>query len=458
MLEVYTSFLDIIIKQQEEINKLNDKLAISSENSSLPPSVDFKRRKKKKLKKSSGKKIGAQQGHKGVTRAMAKLDAVDKIVDCDTPDLCICGNALSKDINNYTRHQVYDICTINKNIILTEYRQYKIKCLRCSLRYKGELPDEIDNTIVGNELKALIATMVGDFNLSKAQVVKFLDMIYGLKISIGTVSNTEARISASLKAVYDEAKECVQAQEVLHCDETRHKENNKTNWAWVATNDKLTLFMLDKSRGKKSCKKLIGENYAGILITDRYAAYNIVDIESRQLCWAHLKRDFARIAGRSGIPGRIGDELLALENKLFKHWHNYKAKAISFATFSALADSIQKNMEKPLEKGVYCTHQQTSNTCKNILKSFAGLWIFTEIEGIEPTNNLAERKIRPFVIYRKLSFGTKSERGTRYIERLFSVLATIKQQSLKPLVFIKQAIVNYNSNIGPPELLSVPTT
>lgn len=252
---------------------------------------------------------------------------------------------------------------------------------------------------------AVISVMLGEFHLSKSKIVRFLELVYGFKVSTGTISNTEARISNALSDTYKNVASSLQEEDFIHCDETRHRQNNQTHWAWVGTNKNLTVFMLEQSRGKNSCKKLIGTNYSGVLISDRYCAYNIVDIEQRQLCWAHLKRDFTRISQRSGIAGRIGDELLACQNKLFKLWHSYKTSNISFATLGAAIEPVQKNLGLSLEKAVNCSHDKTANTCKNILKSFSALWRFAETPGIEPTNNLAERKIRPYVIYRKLSFG-----------------------------------------------------
>ena len=245
MLEVYTSLLALIKHQQTQIEQLHEKLAVSSENSSLAPSNDLKkRRKKKKIKPQSktGKKQGAQPGHKGVNRAMASIEDIDHIVDCYYDSHCSCGHQLPFNETNYTRQQVYDLCKNNNTIMLTEYRLHKTICSRCHQRHKGSLPAHLDYSIIGNELKALISVMVGEFHLSKSKVVKFLDLIYNLKISIGTVSNTEARISQALESSYDDAADALKNEEVIHADETRHRENNETHWAWVGTNEQRQLW------------------------------------------------------------------------------------------------------------------------------------------------------------------------------------------------------------------------
>lgn len=443
--------LNIIVLQKNKISELNEKLSVNSQNSSKPPSQDFKSfKKKKEAAKKSNKKQGAQLGHKGTNRKLEDIKNVNKIIDCN-PDLsCTCGTNLIIGIDDYTRHQIYDICDITKKLILTEYRLYKVTCHRCNKKDKGKLPAELDNSITGPGLKSLIGTMVSEFHLSKSKVTKFLDMVYGLKICDGTVSNIEAKISKALESTYNALSEELQKQDIVHADETRHVENNKTHWAWVGTNTELTVFKFNKSRGKNSARLLLGQNFKGILVSDRYCAYNIIDIEQRQLCWAHLRRDFMRISQRSGIPGKIGEELLAYQSKVFTLWHQYQSSVIDFRTLNKAILPIQKNIDICLQKAVNYSHKQTANTCKNILKALPGLWTFSEVIGVEPTNNLAEQRIRPYVIYRKLSFGTQSERGSRFLERIISVIATCKQHLINPFKFMKEVITNYNQGIGPP--------
>lgn len=444
--------LNIIALQQDKISELTDKLSINSQNSSKPPSQDFRIfKKREKEQKKSTKKRGGQPGHKGITRK-ADTANVNKTIDCKYADFCICGNILNHEYDNYSKHHVYDIDS-NKQLLLTEYRLYKTICSRCNYRHKGKLPAELDNSIIGSALKAFIGTMVSEFHLSKTKIVKLLELQYGLKVCQSTISNTEARISSALEKSYNELEFQLQKQEAIYADETRHRENNKPHWLWVGTNKALTVFKFNQSRGKKAARLLLGENFAGTLISDRYSAYNIIDMEQRQLCWAHITRDFRRISQRSGVPGTIGEELLAYQSKVFKLWHQYKASIINFITFTKAIELVQKNVARCLQKAVNYSHKQTANTCKNLLKSFDALWTFTYTDEIEPTNNHAERQIRPYVIYRKLSFGTQSARGTKFLERIMSVVSTCKQQLLNPIEFIKATIVNHNKNIEPPLLL-----
>lgn len=447
------SMLITIAALRAENADLKEKLSVDSKNSSKPPSADFKKHKKLKneIKKKSGKKQGAQPGHKGVSRQLESIDKVNNIIDCKPSSYCICSGDIIYN-TNHSKHQVYDID--NKNsLFLNEYRVFKGYCQTCRRSYIGELPAELDNTILGPTLKAVLATLVSDFKLSKRDIKSLLKLFYNLDISVGTVSNSEAIVSKALKQPYTNLSEKAKEQDNLNADETRHYEKSKIGWAWVATNDKLTLLMMDKSRGQKAARKLLGENFAGILTTDRYCAYNIVDSLQRQLCWAHITRDFIKIAQRDSDAGKTGDELLFHQNKIFYYWNKYKSGVINFIQLGKAIEIIKKSLKPCLSNAISCSHKRTSGTCKNILKYFESLFTFTKHEGIEPTNNHGERQIRKYVIYRKLSYGTQSASGSRFIERIFSISATCKQQAKNTINYIKKSIINYNSGLPPPELL-----
>lgn len=455
---IIKDLINAVFTLSKKIVDLKEKLSINSQNSSKPPSSDFKKSKKKKsLKKKSDKKQGAQKGHKGSYRGFADTKAVHSTIDCKPVDSCICGGNININLDKYTRHQVYDTGNETNNILLTEYQIYRGYCTLCKSEFKGSLPAHLDRTIIGPGLKSLMGVLVSKYNLSKRKVVEYLIDFHKLKISVGTVSNNETKICQALGEVYEGISKAAKNATNLNADETRHYEKGETNWAWLAANESLTLLKLDKSRGKKAAKKLLGENYKGILTTDRYCVYNIVDISQRQLCWAHLSRDFLRISIRQGIPGKIGDSLIFHKNKLFYYWNKYKNNSISFSSLNKSTVNIKTSLKNSLTNAINCSHTKTANTCKNILKHFDGLWTFTEHEGIEPTNNLAEQKIRGFVIYRKLSFGTQSERGSRFIERIMTITMTCKQNSRNAIYYIKQSIINFNSGRPPPRILNAST-
>jgi len=173
----------------------------------------------------------------------------------------------------------------------------------------------------------------------------------------------------------------------------------------------------------------------------------------RQICWAHLKRDIKKISERSGEPGRLGDQMLSTFYRIYSYWNKFQDNIIDREYLIKATKILRKNFKVVLNKATTCGHKATENTCKNIYKLLDSLWPFIFIENIEPTNNIAERQIREYVIKRKLSHGSRSERGTRFLEMIYSIVHTCKQKSIKTLEFIEECVYNNFSNKSPPLLL-----
>lgn len=208
-----------------------------------------------------------------------------------------------------------------------------------------------------------------------------------------------------------------------------------------------------RKRRAQAAREALGERFAGILVSDRYSAYAWVKARQRQLCWAHLLRDFRKIAERSGTPGRIGDELIALTQRMFACWHRVRDGTLRREVFGIQMSFLRHRIETLLREGVQCRHAETARTCRNILQMRAALWTFLEMPGVAPTNNHAERTLRGFVIWRKTSFGTQSARGSRYIERIMTVTASCKLQGRNVLDFLTQAIAAHWGHGTPPSLV-----
>lgn len=249
----------------------------------------------------------------------------------------------------------------------------------------------------------------------------------------------------------DEAKEYVKVQPVVHADETGHKEQGKRYWTWVAVASSVAVFLIRASRGAKVAKELLGESFLGTLISDRCSAYAWV--MKRQLCWSHLIRDFVKIAERSGEASRAGLFLLAYSKRLFMYWHRFREGKFTRQKFQGLMWGIMKQVEFLLLKGSVCGESKTQNTCKRLLKVKSALWTFVLEEGVEPTNNLAERTIRPLVIWRKKSFGTQSPGGSRFLERIMTVASSCRLQGRNVLDFVEQSVQAYFTQQKPPSLL-----
>lgn len=318
----------------------------------------------------------------------------------------------------------------------------------------GALPYGVSYTLLGPRATASVAIFTGDYRLSKRSTQRIFDDFFNLEVCLGTISNSEERVSAALKDPVEEAKVYIQQQTApVHADETTHKQQGDKMWMWLATTLFVAVFIIRGKRNMDAAKELLGEKFAGILITDRFASYNWIKSTFRQFCWAHLKRDMQKISERSGKPGKIGDEILDYINRMFRLWHRHTAGEINRKAFQNAMISIRRNVERLLQEGVVCGHQKTENSCKLILKHKDSLWTFVDIEGVEPTNNLAEQLIRFYVLWRKSSFGTQSERGNLFVERMMTITTTCKLQNRNRYDYLTEAVVAHQKGEPIPSIL-----
>jgi transposase len=434
--EVIGQLIKIIIELKNENVSFREQLNNNSNNSSLPPSRDIKKKKKPNLK--SGRKRGGQPGHKGYQRRIVPSEEVDAIVDCKPAALCGCGGVI-KLKKKIQKHQVYEIPLPKYEV--TEYRVYKGCCESCRIAYDGKLPAGVSLKGFGVRAQAMLSLLTSKYRLSKMLVQSWFQDVYQMPICLGSVSNVEQTVSQSLKMIHEEVCVAVQTEKIVHVDETGHKECNKSGWAWIASSPQYTYFMLNKSRGKKVAKEIIGNHQGRMIITDRYSAYNYLPSESHQICWAHLKRDFQKIADQPDRPGQIGNKLLKSYRLLFGFWKTAYKEGIELSKKQKKRlRRFKNNMLRWLVIGTECDHDKTARTCENILGFQHSLWHFFENNNISPTNNHAERQLRPLVISKKLTFGTQSDRGSRFIERIFTVITSCKQQGRDVLTFVTEAI------------------
>ncbi len=270
---------------------------------------------------------------------------------------------------------------------------------------------------------------------------------------MGLISQSEELISAALQTIVQEAHAHIQQAAVVHSDETGHKEKGKKKWMWVAIAGMVSVFMARACRSTEIAKELLGSAFAGILVSDRYSAYSWVDAVRRQWCWAHLLRDFTKISERSGVARQVGEQLLEYGKRMFRYWHKVRDGTLSREKFQRYMAHIQVRVETALQRGVLHGDAKTANTCKGILKFKTALWTFVYTPGVEPTNNLAERTIRSYVIWRKTSFGTQSKRGSVYMERIMTTVGSCKLQGRNVLEFLTHAVRAQIGNGNKPSLL-----
>ncbi|MFO8072782.1 MAG: IS66 family transposase [Polyangia bacterium] len=437
------------------VAELEEKLNTNSSNSSKPPSSDGpsakvkKRKRKKKPKKK--RKRGAQRGHEGKSRDLLPVEQVDELVDCKPEGRCDCGGRLQLDEKNPLRQQILELPELA--LFVSEYRVYSGVCAECGRVHRGSLPEGVSEGMLGPRASAAIGMLSGKYRLSKRSVQELLCDLFGLELCLGTVSNSEARVSEALSGPYEEAGDYVRQREVVHADETSHKVAGRLSWMWVAVTSLVSVFMIRKSRGKQSARELLGEEFGGYLVSDRWSGYNWLPPEQRQLCWAHLVRDFKKIAERGGSSGEIGNALLEYAQKMFHLWHRFCDGKLSHLELELRLAPVRREVERILGEGCSCGHAKTERTCRNLLELRDSLWKFVEVPGVEPTNNVAERTIRPYVLWRKSSFGTQSERGNRFVERMMTASATCKQQGRNLLDYLTDALAAVMHNRPPPSLL-----
>ena len=440
-----------------KITDLEEKLNTNSTNSSKAPSSDLFKAKKPKKKyhgvgKNNALKQGAQKGHKGKGRKLLPPEKVDDTVVCLPKSTCECGGHIEANPDKIKRHQQYELPKIKP--IITEYQQVYGACNTCGTTHCGELPNGVSNALLAPRATATVAIFTGDYRLSKRSTQRVFSDIFNLPVSLGTISNAEKKVSAALESPVEEAKVYIQEYRgSVNADETSHKQQGDKMWVWLAATLLVAVFIIRSSRSANSAKDLLGEKFAGILTTDRYASYNWIKNTCRQFCWAHLKRDMQKISERSGRAGLIGDEILDYIKRMFRLWHRHKDEEISRKTFQAAMKPIRKNIERLLTEGTTCGHEKTENSCALILKHKDALWTFVDIEGIEPTNNFAEQLIRFYVLWRKSSFGTQSERGNLFVERMMTTTTTCRLQKRNRHDYITAVVDAHLKNEPVPSLL-----
>jgi transposase len=284
-----------------------------------------------------------------------------------------------------------------------------------------------------------------------------MEDFFGVKMSVGSVSNCEQITSQALSGPVGEARAYVQAQVVKNSDETMWYEGaqRKKAWLWTAFTQQVSVFLIRTSRGTDVAKELLGQAL-GVLITDRWCAYAWWPMRWRQLCWAHLKRHFQAFVEWGGSAEPIGQALLEEERLLFTWWHRVRDGTLSRSSFQAYVSPLRQRVKTLLKQGTVCGHAKTMSMCREILTLELALWTFVRVPGVEPTNNAAERVIRALVIWRKICFGTHSAAGSRFVERMMTAACTLKQQGRNVVAYVTVSVEAAMRGQCSPSLLPVP--
>jgi transposase len=421
---------------QEQVRTLQEQLNQTSQNSSRPPSSDPPQPGRQRRPRSHRRR-GGQPGHPGHTRPLLPVEEVDEVVVIKPEQCPHCQAPLSGDDPKPWRHQVIEIPPIKP--VVTEYQWHQLMCSACGEVTRAPWPDGVPSTTYGPRVQATVALCTGSYRLSKRTAQQMMDEVFGVPLSVGTISQLEQATTAVGAEPVQAARTYVQAQEVAHLDETSWRQGGKRAWLWVAVTNWVTVFVVRMSRGGEVARELLGETFAGILVTDRYSAYHWYPVRWRQVCWAHLLRDFEAMRDRGGCSEEIGDALLGQAHQMFTWWHRVRQGTLQRSSFRSSMSPLRREVERLLEAGSRCGVPKTAGTCRDILKRREALWTFVQVDGVEPTKNTAERSIRPGVLWRKGSFGTQSEEGSRFVESMMTVVSTLKQQQRNVLEYLTEA-------------------
>ena len=440
--ELVLGLLAEVAVLRERVDEHERLLRRDSTNSSLPPSRDppLTRQQRRALAreraKASLRKPGGQPGHEGQTRELAAPEQVAASFD-HLPTGCGCGHRFrggEQRLGDPVVHQKWELPVIAPQVF--EHRRWRLACPVCGKGALAALPDGVSASALGPRLEAHIAVLAGVYRLSRRQIADVVTHVFGCPISVGAVDAAILRMSRALADPWAELRDAVRQADAVYADETSWRLRGQTNWLWVAASSLLACYRIDPSRSQRAAKALLGEDFGSFVIADRYAGYHWLDVLQQQLCWAHAIRQFTDLSERPGAPGRLGSKLLSAARDVFAAHRAYLQDGHDLAWLKAELDPCRDRIEQLLRHGARCRHPKTARFCSNLLDEYIALWTFCEVPGIDPTNNAAERALRHAVILRKVSLGTQSERGNRWIERVCTVRETCRLQDRPVIAYL----------------------
>lgn len=417
---------------QAEVQSLQAQLGSNSRNSSKPPSSDPIHLKRQPPRPPSGKKRGGQPGHKRAIRPLVLPDQLHGTLTCK-PDCCAgCGGTLEGSDPQPHRHQVAEVPPIRPEVV--EYQIHRLTCPGCGVTTPAELPDGVPRGSFGPRLRAMLSLLAGEFRLAKRPVQRLVRNFFGLDISLGMIAKLERHTAIVLGPVDAELAEAVRAAPWTHIDETPWRQANHKAWLWIGTSDQVTHFQIRRQRDAQTARQVLGDDPQKVAICDRYCGSGWV--KRKPWCWAHLRRDFQAMIDRDDGGSAVGRSLLKWSDRLFWGWHRVGDGELDWDAFVRWAGSIQAGVRHDLGLGACSSSRATAATCRHLLGGFEHLWRFLAGDGVEPTNNTAERGLRHGVLWRKSSGGTASAWGSRFVSRLLGVVATCRQQGRSVLDFL----------------------
>jgi transposase len=428
---------------EARVAELEQRLNRSSRNSSLPPSQDPPSAPPRPRQPGTGRRRGGQPGHEGTSRPLLALERVDEVVE-HWPERCqACAHVFSEDervdVAAVHRHQVAELPPIA--VTVSEHRLHRLRCPACAAETRAELPADVPRFAFGPRLQAAAATVAVRNRISRRDSVELMGELFGVELSTGSIDTILARTGEALAEPHAELHEQIRSACAVNVDETGWRTAGARRTLWGALTERAALFRIAPDRHEREAKALLGEDFRGIACSDRWWAYDYLDPERRQLCWAHLVRDFTAHSEGLAAQKEFGERGLAIAGCLFEAWDDYRQvrdRTRLLTQVAPLEQELRTLLEQAARKSTKTKYHRLF--AKNLLKRWPALWTFARIEGVEPTNNHAERGLRGAVIYRKLSLGSQSERGERTIERLLSASVTCRLQRRSLFAYLSDVL------------------
>ena len=456
---------------EEDYQHLQEQVQRNSKNSSQPPSQDQRKGFAPKASASKGSRArGAQKGHEGHEQRLYPAEECRRIEEHYPSHCCECGQALAGVDESPQRIQLIDIPPLHP--IVDEHRFHALECPCCGVVTRAYDAEIVDGSRYGVRLCALVGLLSGEYRQSHRMVVRLLAELYEIEVSVGSVGRMRQEVSEAVAHPVAEAQAYVQQQGQVNVDETSFAQGNadgnnptaKKGWLWVVVTPLVCFFQVLLSRSQQAAQDILGAGFAGFVTSDRCGAYNWLAIEQRQVCWAHLKRDFTKIAERPGISGALGAALLKQQEQLFELWYQIRDGTLERTEFIEKVAPIRQQVKEllsegasyPIADGEKTPLAKTVRTCQQLLKVEPAFWLFVTVAGIEPTNNAAEQAIRPAVLWRRSSYGSQSAAGSLFVARMLTVVTTLRRQQRNVLEYLTEACQAKRQGRLAPSLLPLP--
>lgn len=436
---------------EARVEELEARLAMNSTNSSKPPSCDPPGTARHR-RRASGRKRGGQKGHAGAHRSLLPPERVDEVVE-HRPAACRhCHHALdgAPEVGRPSVHQVVELPKIRAEV--TEHRAPLLSCPRCGKRTRGQIPRAVTCSHFGPQLVAMGAMLISRFRLSRRDLEAFCtDLLDVPAPSLGTTQAFANEAAAALLPAYRQVRRAVRRSKHAGVDETGWKLRDKSRWIWTAATPRATLYHLGRSRSKRDLHRLVGHGYSGIVTSDRWRTYKVC--AHRQLCWAHLQRNLEGLALRGTDAAGFARWGLAECARIFDAWQALKCGELDRQGLQQKLAPIRARLGRLIARGAEGSDRKVAAFCRDMKAHWDALWTFASEEGVEPTNNAAERALRRAVLWRKCCFGSQSGRGLRFVERMLTITETCRQNHANVLEYLTRAIVAHRHGGPAPRLL-----